>query len=317
MKKTVAILLAVLLMASLSVTAFAATGNMSATVSSASVAANEEVTLTFKMANCDDCGSAALVFSFDDAVFDVVSGEWLVANSMIKDFKGADKTAALSFNIGQKASINGDLFQLTLKVKENAPAGETTVSVAPTVHFSGEDIPCTGTSVKVTVKGDEPIVDPVDPSEDEDNTTSDVKAKYNATTPPEKIVVDIAWGAMEFDYNAGGEQWDAEAHKYVADPSVPAVWAVHDNSNTITLKNHSSRAVAAAFAFNADNGYSAISGDFSYNSAKLTGALTLAKPAADTDAAAYVVSFMPTGELVATHSSTTYTKIGVITITLD
>ena len=148
------------------------------------------------------------------------------------------------------------------------------------------------------------------------SSSADVKAKYNASTPADAYSVDITWGAMEFDYNAGGQKWDADAHKYVADETAPAAWAVHNSSNTISLENNSSKAIDASFAFNADSSYSSITGEFTYNAQKLTSALTLAKPAEDTDAVQYVVSFMPSGALASTHSTSSYAKIGSITVTL-
>ena len=148
------------------------------------------------------------------------------------------------------------------------------------------------------------------------SSSADVKAKYNASTPADAYSVDVTWGAMEFDYNAAGQKWDTESHKYVADETAPAAWAVNNSSNTITLENNSSKAVNASFAFNADSSYSGITGEFTYNAQKLTSALTLEKPAEDTDAKSYVVSFMPSGALASTHSSSAYAKIGSITVTL-
>lgn len=148
------------------------------------------------------------------------------------------------------------------------------------------------------------------------SSSADVKAKYNATTPADVYSVDVTWGAMEFDYNAAGQKWDTVSHKFVDDTDAPATWTANNNSNTITLANHSSKAVNATFAFNADTGYTAISGSFTYNSAALTSALALEKPTADTAAKQYVVSFMPSGILSSNHSATSYAKIGSITVTL-
>ncbi len=144
----------------------------------------------------------------------------------------------------------------------------------------------------------------------------DVKAKYNSTVPADTYCVDITWGAMEFDYNAGGQKWDTTAHKWVADPAAPAGWEVKDNSNTITLENHSSKAVNATFAFAAEATYTDLAGAFTYNNAALSTALALEKPAADTDAKVYTVTFNPSGDIPDTHSDSAYAKIGTITVTL-
>lgn len=148
------------------------------------------------------------------------------------------------------------------------------------------------------------------------SSSAEVKAKYNSTTPADVYSVDVTWGAMEFDYNAGGQKWDTNNHKWVADEAAPAGWAVKNSSNTITLANHSSKAVNASFAFAANTEYTDLDGSFAYNNAALTSALELELPQADTAAKEYVVSFTPNGSIPATHSADTYAKIGSITITL-
>lgn len=147
--------------------------------------------------------------------------------------------------------------------------------------------------------------------------SADVKAKYNSTIPADVYSVDVTWGAMEFDYNAGGQKWDTETHKWVANEEAPAGWEVKNSSNTITIANHSSKAVNANFAFSANSEYTALEGGFTYNNAALTAALELERPKADTNAKEYVVSFNPNGSIPTTHSSTAYAKIGTITITID
>ncbi len=146
--------------------------------------------------------------------------------------------------------------------------------------------------------------------------SADVKAKYNTAILTDVYSVDVTWGAMEFDYNAGGQKWNAETHKWEADSSAPAAWEVKNSSNTITLANHSSKAVNATFAFAANTEYTNLNGEFTYNNAKLDAALELELPKADIAAKEYVVSFNPTGSIPATHSTSAYAKIGSITVTL-
>lgn len=145
---------------------------------------------------------------------------------------------------------------------------------------------------------------------------TDVKAKYNATTPADVYSVDVAWGAMEFDYNAGGQKWDAENHKWVDDAAAPAGWEVKDASNTITLANHSSKAVNAGFEFAAEAEYTELTGSFTYESAQVA-SVELELPKEDTDAKEYVVYFNPEGSIPSTHSATAYAKMGTITVTLS
>lgn len=146
--------------------------------------------------------------------------------------------------------------------------------------------------------------------------SADVNGKYNATATTDVYVVDIKWGAMEFDYNAGGQKWNSETHKWEADPEATASWTVKDASNTITLANHSSKAVNATFAFDANVEYTDLSGAFTYDNAPLEGALNLEMPQADIEAKEYVVFFTPSGSIPATHSTTAYEKMGAITVTI-
>lgn len=148
------------------------------------------------------------------------------------------------------------------------------------------------------------------------SSSADVKVKYNSASASDVYSVDVTWGAMEFDYNAGGQKWNTESHKWEADETAPAGWEVKNASNTIKLANHSSKAVNATFAFDANSEYTDLDGRFTYNSATLDAALVLELPQADTAAKEYVITFNPEGNIPATHSATAYAKIGAITVTL-
>lgn len=304
-KKILANLLAIALILHLSAIAFAAdTGTLSATADHTTLHADSVVTITVSMEKCGKCQSISLSFLYSDVVFESVSGTWSTSGTATADYDADGKTAVLDYD--SEADANGEIFKLKLKVKAGAPEGEQTITITPTIANGEISVSCDDTSIKLTIAAGE--------SKDQ---SADVKAKYNVFTPEDVNSVDISWGAMEFDYNEGGQKWDEAAHKYVADPDAPAGWTVHNGSNTITLNNHSSKAVNASFAFHAESGYTGITGEFTYDSQKLTTALALEKPTADTAAKSYVVSFMPSGVLANTHSTSAYAKIGSITVTLD
>ncbi len=148
--------------------------------------------------------------------------------------------------------------------------------------------------------------------------TGDVDVKYINGEQPELISVDITWGAMEFDYHDQNKVWDTTNHVYVADNTSTPTWSVHNNSNSIVLKNHSSKAVNATFTFTPDNGYSTVSGEFKQGSSVLSGALNLEKPTENvTTVKDYNVTFMPSGTVKSTHDSTSYSKVGSLTITIE
>lgn len=48
--------------------------------------------------------------------------------------------------------------------------------------------------------------------------TREVTAKYVTTTQPETYAVDVEWGAMQFTYTQGEQEWNATTHKYEEKP---------------------------------------------------------------------------------------------------
>lgn len=144
--------------------------------------------------------------------------------------------------------------------------------------------------------------------------SADVNAKYVASERTDVYSVDVTWGAMQFNYTAAGEKWDATAHKWVVDDTKPAAWAAAaTDGDKITLANHSSKAVNATFAYEAVTD-GTVTGSFKNGDAALTAALELAAPTADTAATDYVVTFVPGGTVASTV--TDYAKVGTITVTI-
>lgn len=64
--------------------------------------------------------------------------------------------------------------------------------------------------------------------------------------------VDLAWGAMKFEFNSGSGQWDTENHEYTGGGGT-AEWTVTDyldgTNNKIDVTNHSNNAIDAEFAY--------------------------------------------------------------------
>lgn len=91
----------------------------------------------------------------------------------------------------------------------------------------------------------------------------DVQAKvteYNAAV----YKIDIAWGAMQFEFKNDANNWDPDTHQYVTDEGTNKEWIidgyVDGENNKITLTNHSNARVNVAFdyahvtdAFNTDS----------------------------------------------------------------
>lgn len=66
--------------------------------------------------------------------------------------------------------------------------------------------------------------------------------------------VDITWGAMEFTYTDVSKDWDPDTHQY--NSVVPAAWSWTEDTNKITVTNHSNTAVDASLAYQNNPGYS-------------------------------------------------------------
>lgn len=66
--------------------------------------------------------------------------------------------------------------------------------------------------------------------------------------------VDITWGAMDFTYtDVSKDGWDPDTHQY--NSVVPAAWSWTEDTNKITVWNHSNTAVDASLAYQNNPGY--------------------------------------------------------------
>ena len=90
------------------------------------------------------------------------------------------------------------------------------------------------------------------PGEHDNVADIDVQAKvteYNAAV----YKIDIAWGAMQFEFRNDANNWDPDTHQYVADEGTNKEWIidgyVNGENNKITLTNHSNARVNATFAY--------------------------------------------------------------------
>ena len=106
------------------------------------------------------------------------------------------------------------------------------------------------------------------------NTSIDVKAQYTGeTTTTDTISVNIAWGAMEFTYHVGSTKvWDAGTHTYTT-TSDAGTWSAKQDTNVVTITNHSNVGVKADLSFAADTAYNTVTGSFDKASLTLPSAV--------------------------------------------
>lgn len=127
MKKIVAIIFALLISASIIMTASAATGvSAGLSLSTKSVNAGGTVTVTVS-ANATACGSGGIEISYDSSVFDFVSGSWTLSNAFMKDFNSGSKDGVFAFE--SASNISGSIFKFVLQAKSGVAAGGSNVTV--------------------------------------------------------------------------------------------------------------------------------------------------------------------------------------------
>lgn len=138
-----------------------------------------------------------------------------------------------------------------------------------------------------------------------DSATINVSGNFVAGgTAAENISVDVAWGAMEFTYNASSEgSWNTNTHKY--DNAIDAFWTA--SGNEITIINHSNVGITAAFGFVATAGTN-VSGAFSADS------ITLAR--AEENSALDSQKATVTFEITEGSISADVDSLGTITVTI-
>ncbi len=143
-----------------------------------------------------------------------------------------------------------------------------------------------------------------------EDVSKDVKAKYvDGVVTPEVCSVDIAWGAMEFTYSESGTKtWNPQTHEYIYNTT--SGWSV--NGNTVSVTNHSNKAVKASLKFDALSEYSdKISGTFDKSEMLLESAESCTVENAPNASAALSLNGTVDSSLAE------FTKVGSITVTLD
>ena len=122
-------------------------------VSNSHLIPGEDLTLTVSLENVPNIKSVALVFNYDiDDVFSLVSGEWLLSGALLANFDNkttACGTAAIAYTT--PTNVNGNIFILKLKVKENASIGETEIAVSPVIKNDSTTIFCDNASISLTI----------------------------------------------------------------------------------------------------------------------------------------------------------------------
>lgn len=125
----------------------AQTATVTITPNKSSAYAGDSVIFTVKVTGVSAAKSIGIIPSYDSAVFELVSGEWLVSGSAMSDFSGGTATIAYAASRG----FNENVFRFTLKLKSNAKLGNASVNANVNIKNGNETVNCNVSAGKVTV----------------------------------------------------------------------------------------------------------------------------------------------------------------------
>ena len=154
MKKTpiLSVIIFVILLAIFTVPVLAAqSATMSLSASKTTVNRGDTITITVSSSAVENCTSGGFMFSFDKDVFEYVSGSSL---SGVSGYTAGVSTAAgniAGYFMNGNSTVQGDVFQITLKVKETAALGTYTISGTPSLTATDGSVSCNVSSTSVTV----------------------------------------------------------------------------------------------------------------------------------------------------------------------
>jgi len=143
-------IIALLLISMLAIPALAAqSATMSVSASKNTVYRGDTITVTVSTSKVDNCTSGGFMFSYDKNVFEYVSG-----SAMLSGYTAGVSTAAgnvAGYFMNGNATVQGGIFQITLKVKDNAAFGSYTISGVPNMSTADGAVSCSAGSTTVTV----------------------------------------------------------------------------------------------------------------------------------------------------------------------
>ena len=309
MKKVLSILLALVMIASLTTVAFAAS-NLKISVDSKTIEPGETVDIPVRLTENSGFMYMKLRVVFNADNFELIG----VTNGTVATGSFSNEGNAVLWDSASNETATGLLATITLKAKSAAAAGEYPVSVTfiEAWNESEDNLTADITAGSLTIPGSSTP----DPEPIGDNS-QDVKATYQDGQAADIVYsVDIVWGSMEYTYTGAGEGvWDPSTHTFSG--GAAAVWSCEEDADKITVTNHSNAAVDATLSYTAKSGYTAISGSFSETSGttndsviSLPNAVGTAVSNAPSDFARLALS----GSLAKGVSNQV---IGTVTVTLD
>ena len=149
MKKLFCLMIAVVMIASLCVTGFAAGNSISLTAAKTQAKVGETVSVSVILTNSDPFKAFGLSFEYDSNVFEFVNGEWFIQGALLKDVDKVKNKAAVAYS--DQTVQNGEIFTFELKVKNGVALGAYNITVVPTMKNGAGIIDISGDTLEVTV----------------------------------------------------------------------------------------------------------------------------------------------------------------------
>lgn len=148
MKKSIAILLCLFLIGTLTLSVSAAgSAHMSISSSAGTVYRGDSFTLTVSLSNTNPISNGGIVLSYDTSAFELVGGSCNVSNATLAEVSAANGGGV--FLLQTDAVVSGTIFTINMKVKSGAAFGSYTISGTPSLSI---DCSLSGTTVTVGCK---------------------------------------------------------------------------------------------------------------------------------------------------------------------
>ena len=152
MKKLFTVCICILLLAAVTVTAFAAeTAKLTISTQNTAVMPGDTVDFSVSLSDIKSCRSAGLMLNYDKAVFDFVAGKCTVDKTIMADFSDGIGVFALE----KAAAISGEVFTFRLKVKSNAASGTYSITAKGNARTQDGAVSTKVNALKVTVGGEQ------------------------------------------------------------------------------------------------------------------------------------------------------------------
>lgn len=149
--------------------------------------------------------------------------------------------------------------------------------------------------------------------------SKDVYVSKEELSEPETVYyVDVAWGDMEFVYNAGTKklEWDPLTHSYKESIiTAENAWSCADGANKVTVTNRSNTSILATVTVQMNDGYGDITASVNGGSISLTDASEGASLTEAGRASFGNATVTLSGELKNTNANKT--EIGQVKVTIS